>query len=300
MAQPLPNTWTSRGNTWLRGQEAAGNAQPREENVVHGGDRVYPAALCRVDSRTTARSFVVADRGQPARRGWHLALTLSLLAALVLVPGPARALPPSSTTDEPMTRAPLGDEPGPAAELQRAATAESGARGPRLPAFRLELAFGYNSLLVDPDVGHGFTGGLYFAWGLHRRVGAELSVAFSKNPYEGLLATLGADFWSGNITAGPIVQLTRPGSRISVTIDTGMGVYLVAPILQESVWTFGLSMGLTASIHLTRWLGLGVKCRYHLFNLANLSDHDLRDPKALMKVGVVDRLEIPVYLAFYF
>jgi len=168
------------------------------------------------------------------------------------------------------------------------------------PPFRLEMAFGYSSLLVDPDVGSGYGGGLYFAYGLNRRIGVELTTFFSRNFYEGQLGSFGTSFLAGNLTLGPIFQLTRPGSRLTITIDTGIGGYLIVPIFQESLWTLGISGGATLAFRLTRWFGIGLKWRYHLFNLARLSGPEFKDLKAFMKVGVIDRMEIPGYLAFYF
>lgn len=167
-------------------------------------------------------------------------------------------------------------------------------------AFRLELGFGWSSLVVDPQVGQGMGGGLYLAWGLNHRFGVELTVFFSTNPYDGKLASLGSygyAFMAGNITLGPIVQLTRPGSRFMVTFDLGLGAYVIPQVLQDMVWTFGISGGFTVGYRLARWFGFGIKLRYHLFHLGG---PDFRDPNAFQNVGVVDRFEMPGYLAFYF
>jgi hypothetical protein len=197
-----------------------------------------------------------------------------------------------------------GDEPGvttdgeqPFPKVKQSLSAPS---PEDLPAFRLELGFGYASLLVDPDVQEGLGGGMYLAYGLHKRFGVELTAFFSKNAFEDLLGSIGTSFLAGNITLGPIFQVTPPGSRVSVTLDLGMGTYLVVPIFQESVWTLGFSGGATFALHVTDWFGVGLKCRYHLFNLATISGPELFDLKAFMKIGVIDRLEIPGYLAFYF
>jgi hypothetical protein len=168
------------------------------------------------------------------------------------------------------------------------------------PKWRIETAFGYSSLVVDPDVGEGMGGGLFFGYRFQRWLGAELSVFFSHNPYEGELSQIGTSFLAGNINLGPVLQLTPPGSRLSVSIDTSLGAYIVVPIVQQSTWTLGVSAGLSFAVHLTDWMGVGVKCRYHLFNLAHISGPEIRDIKSFMNLGVIDRLEIPAYLAFYF
>jgi hypothetical protein len=190
------------------------------------------------------------------------------------------------------------DEPGAAAALEEPGNEIRTVPGPveKAPAFRLELAFGWASLVKDPDLGQGMGGGLFLAWGLNHRLGVELSVFVSANPYQGALSTYG-QFLAGNITVGPIIQLTRPGSRFMATIDLGMGAYYIPLLLQESVWTFGISAGLTLGYRFARWFGIGIKARYHLFHLAG---GEFRDLKSFQKVGVVDRFEMPGYMAFYF
>lgn len=213
------------------------------------------------------------------------------VCSLLLLAGPAAA---QVGSDEPGAEA-LLDEPGLTVRDVPSARVSS-----KLPMFRLELAFGYSTLLVDPDIGQGYGGGLFFAWGLHRRFGAEASIFLTNNPFTGPLAKIGNSFLAGNIDLGGLVQLTRPGSRFSLTVDAGFGFYLIVPVLEANSWTFGLYTGLTFAIHITRWFGIGVKCRYHLFNLATVSGPEYMDLKSFTKVGVVDRLEIPAYLAFYF
>jgi hypothetical protein len=187
------------------------------------------------------------------------------------------------------------DEPGPSFDTSRPTIAD-----PRLPAFRLELAFGYSSLVVDPDLKDGIGGGIFIGYGLHRRIGVELSTYFAKNDYNDLLGNIGATFLAGNLSLGPIFQLTTPGHPFSLTAELGLGGYYIIPVFQQTVWTFGLSGGVTLAYRFTSWAGVGLKCRYHLFNLATISGPELKDLKSFMKVGVVDRLEIPGYLAFYF
>jgi hypothetical protein len=199
--------------------------------------------------------------------------------------------------DEPGSRS-RADEPG--GTVERQPSIRSVPAASNIPAFRLELGFGLSSLVVDPEMEQGIGGGLYLAYGLHRRVGVEVTGFFGRNKYGGTLGTYGASFLAGDIALGPIFQLTRPGSRFSVTADLGLGAYVVVPFLQESVWSLGLSGGVTLGLRLTRWFGVGLKVRYHLFNLARIAGPELKDMKALMKVGVIDRLEIPAYAAFYF
>jgi hypothetical protein len=204
-----------------------------------------------------------------------------------------------------VAQAQVSDEPGAVALLDEPSLTLREAvapprLSPKLPMFRLELAFGYSTLLVDPDIGQGYGGGLFFGWGLHRRLGAEISIYFTTNPFTGQLANIGNSFLAGNIDLGAIIQLTRPGSRFSLTADTGLGFYLIVPVLEANTWTFGLYAGLTFAVRLTRWMGIGLKCRYHLFNLATVSGPPYRDLKSFTKVGIIDRMEIPAYVAFYF
>jgi hypothetical protein len=168
------------------------------------------------------------------------------------------------------------------------------------PAFRVELAFGLSSLVVDPDINQGIGGGIYVAYGLQSWIGVEATVFASHNTYKGQLGDASAAFSGGNISLGPIFQLTKPGARFSVTIDTALGFYHVVPTVQEGIWTLGISLGATIGVRLTSWFGIGIKPRYHLHNLANVSGPELLDLKSLRRVGVVDRLEVPAYAAFYF
>jgi hypothetical protein len=167
--------------------------------------------------------------------------------------------------------------------------------------FRLEAGFGWSSLVVDPDVGEGFGVGLYMSWEFFWRLGVEASVYFAKNPYdEDALGNIGRDFLSGNISLGPSMRLTPANSRYILTADLLLGTYIIVPVLQENIWTMGLSGGFSFSVRLFSWFGISVKFRYHLFNLATLSGPELLDLKSLNDVGAIDRFEIPVCLAFYF
>ncbi len=207
--------------------------------------------------------------------------------------------------DEPGSSSPGAEEPGlrlelagPDASVARRIREPAAPAGPR---FRLDFAFGLSSLLVDPDVGEGFGGGLSLTYGLHRRVGVELTLFFGQNPYDGKLGSFDVSFLAGNISLGPTIQLTSPGSRFIVTADLSLGSYLVVgrPI-QEDSWSLGVAFGMTLGLKLTRWFGIGIKPRYHLFNLARLGGGELKDLKSFTKVGVIDRFELPGYLAFYF
>ncbi|MCA9668134.1 MAG: hypothetical protein KC503_21195 [Myxococcales bacterium] len=210
-----------------------------------------------------------------------------LLAVLLLL---TTLAPRSARADEPGEG--IADEPG------ISATLEVPKRD--LPMFRIDLAFGFASLLEDPDVKQGYGGGINAAWGMHNRVGIEANIFVSNNNYSGDLGSIGSTFLSGNISAGPFVQLTRPGSRLYVTAEALLGAYMIAPAVQETIWTLGIGFGMSLGYRITSWFGIGVRVRYHLFNLANISGPELRDIKAFMKVGVIDRMEIPAYVAFYF
>ena len=167
--------------------------------------------------------------------------------------------------------------------------------------YRLELAFGYFSLLADPDVAEGFGGGLYFAMGLHPRVGVELSFLIGQNAFEGDLGTINnSEFLAGNLTLGPVIRLTPLSWPASITADLGIGFYGIKDLLrQKAVFTLGISGGFTLAYHAFRWLALGVKVRYNLFNLATISGEDLIDVKSLGTVGVLDRFDLPAYVAFF-
>lgn len=168
------------------------------------------------------------------------------------------------------------------------------------PRFRLELGAGPTSLLVDPDLGSGYGAGAYLTYGLHNRLGYMLSAFFSKNDYKGKLGQAGHAFLAGNITLGPTVQLTPPGSRVIVSLDFGLGGYLIVPVVQDNVWSLGVLGGTTLAWRLAKHFGLEIRCHYHLFNVFNISGPLFKDLVALKNVGVVDRLEIPLLLAYYF
>ncbi len=167
---------------------------------------------------------------------------------------------------------------------------------------RLELAFGYVSLLADPDLAEGFGGGLYFALGPHPRFGAELSFFVGQNDFIGEFGTIQASaFLAGNLSLGPVVRLTPVRWPVSATAELGLGFYAIKDQLrQDVVLTLGISGGFTVAYHALPWLGIGFKIRYHLFNLANVAGDPLIDVSSLGEVGVIDRFDLPVYVAFYF
>ncbi len=168
------------------------------------------------------------------------------------------------------------------------------------PNVRLELGFGWSSLLVDPDVGEGYGGGIFIGW-IRYRVGVEVAAFVGVNPYDDRLGQIGSLFFAGALTLGPVVHLTRPGADFSMTLEMGMGGYGIVSPLQGAIWTLGISGGTTIGYRLAPWFGIGLKLRYHLFNLTTFgSGPDLLDLKSVQRVGVIDRLELPAYVAFYF
>jgi len=196
------------------------------------------------------------------------------------------------------------DEPGLAGGVDEPGLFEQWTAPKPERRFNLALGMGLSSLVVDPDTEQGVGGGLYFGARAYRRLGVELTVFASHNGYAGQSGNLGAalldGFLAANITIGPTVELTPPGYWIRVSADGGMGAYVVISAIQEEVWTFGLAMGVTVEARLTDWFGVGVKPRYHLFNLGTLAGDPLRDRVSLQEVGVVDRLEVPLFLALHF
>lgn len=195
------------------------------------------------------------------------------------------------------------DEPG----LQMAAD-EPGirVRGPAAPSphrFYLEAGFGLSSLVVDPDVDLGFGGGLYLGYA-YGRFGGEISAYLGRNRYGDSVGEVGSEFVdafiAGNISAGPTFLITRPDSRVRLSLDFGLGTYAIANPIQQLVWTFGLHMGASLAYRFTSWLGVGLKLRYHLFNLVRFGGGELLDRVTLSELGVLDRLEIPVFVGLYF
>ena len=200
-------------------------------------------------------------------------------------------------SDEPFPR--RSDEPG---LKRRLAVVPDTSTGWGKFWFRTELAFGWASLLDDPDVEQGYGGGLGFTLGFHRRAGFELAIFFASNPYSEELGDIGTAFLAGAITMGPVFHLLDPDGRFLLTLDAGIGWYIIVPppILQDEAWTFGIYGGATFGVKVFSWLGVGFKLRYHMFNLSTVSGDDLRDIKALNEMGVVDRFELPFFVAFYY
>jgi len=175
---------------------------------------------------------------------------------------------------------------------------------PETPAsngpFRFALSFGGSSLVVDPDMEVGIGGGLELAAWLSRRFGLELSAFGSQNAYKEGLGDTGIAFWVVNVTLGPTIRLTSPSSEWLVSLDGVFGGYMVISPLQESTWTTGIGGGITIGKQLTRWMSVGIRARYHVFNISHLSGPEIIDIKALRPVAMVDRLEVPAYVAFHF
>jgi hypothetical protein len=257
---------------------------PNEDELnAHGLKATHTemnATNCRSNKRMVRRSSIAKALG---------------LALVFVFAFPAAAIAtPLASLDEPGME--NLDQPG--VFIKQPRLAPSPARtGPR---FRVELGFGLSSLVVDPDAQQGIGGGLYVAYGLHSWIGVEASLTAGHNPFKGQLGDAGTSFSGLAVSVGPIFQLTPPSSRFSATIDLGIGAYWIVPIVQDDIWTLGVSMGTTLGFKLTSWFGIGIKIKYHLFNLATLSGPDLLDLKSFQKTGVVDRLEVPGYVAFYF
>lgn len=168
------------------------------------------------------------------------------------------------------------------------------------PSLRVELAFGLSSMVVDPDLQQGIGGGLYLGFNLNRWLGIEASIFGSYNQYKGDLGSAGPGFSGFNITIGPSFLLTPPKYPLFFSIDLGAGAYYILPFIQESVWEVGFSAGLTLGFRFNQHFGVGIKPRYHIHNIKTLAGPELFDPKSFKQIGVVDRLEVPFYVAFYF
>jgi len=166
--------------------------------------------------------------------------------------------------------------------------------------FRFAVSFGGSSLLVDPDMEAGMGGGVELGAWLTRRIGLELAVFGSENPYRQGLGDTGIAFWAVNTTLGPTFRLTSPSSDWLLSLDAVFGGYLVIHPLQESTWTTGVGGGFTLGKQLTGWLSVGIRVRYHVFNMSRVSGPEIIDIKALRPVAMVDRLEVPAYVAFHF
>ncbi|MFH1132020.1 MAG: hypothetical protein V1754_11835 [Pseudomonadota bacterium] len=197
--------------------------------------------------------------------------------------------------DEPGIDDSFFDEPG--MVISKSETGSATEPEPDLYRVRLELGFGYASLLADPLVGEGFGGALHLGVRIHSRVEIEAAVFAGANSYEGLISAAAPYFLAANVSLGTSVHLLPLSSRFFLTLDVGSGAYMVFSPLDGVVWNWVIHGGLSLGFRFTSWMGVGVKCRYHLFNLAGPG---FRDLNSLTLVGVIDRLEMPAYLAFYF
>lgn len=179
---------------------------------------------------------------------------------------------------------------------------ETLAHGPFTFWYRIEAAFGYASLLVDPDMTEGYGGGLSFTFGFHRWLGVELALAVTNNEFEDQFGTIeGSNFMIVDFTLGPVVRFTPLHWRFVATTELAIGPYMIKDAIRQAmVWTLGVSGGLTVAYRVTDWVAVGVKLRYNLFNLATMAGEELIDVKALREVGVLDRLDLPAYVAVYF
>lgn len=225
--------------------------------------------------------------GQPSVR-----IVTVVIAVISIVGTSSRAL----GRDEPGDPSAV-DEPGIELPVLQVAVAAPEAR---LSLIRVELAFGLSSLLVDPDVGEGYGGGLHVGVRLVPRVELEVAAAVGVNPYKDLLGGAASLFLAGQVTLGSSVHLLAPEGRLNLTVDAGLGAYVLVQGFQAESWTLGFYGGATFSVKLTSWFGVGVRLRYHLFNVAQIAGPEFRDLKSFTAVGVVDRFELPAYLAFYF
>jgi hypothetical protein len=197
------------------------------------------------------------------------------------------------------------DEPGlqPASAKTVIVAESSPPASPAQHTLRLELGAGLSSLVVDPDATAGYGGGAYLGYE-YGRFGAELTVFLARNNYSGQLGDAGSaildSFIAGNISLGPTFLVTSPDKPYHVRLDVAFGTYPIANAIQQLVWTFGLSAGVSVGYRINRWFGVGAKLRYHLFNLTQFGGDMLLDRATLQEIGVVDRLEIPIYVGLYF
>ena len=168
--------------------------------------------------------------------------------------------------------------------------------------YRLDLAFGWVSLAEDPDLDEGYGGGFSFAVGFHPRVGAEFNLFVGQNAFNGVFGTIdNSSFLAFNLSLGPVVRLTPETWPVSVTGELAFGFYGIKdPIRQDLAWTLGVSGGVTVAYHIRRWVAVGFKARYNLFNLSSVAGEELLDIKTLDPLGVLDRFELPLFVGFFF
>jgi len=194
------------------------------------------------------------------------------------------------------------DPPRPPPERRAATpTVKKSAKGSDAVGVRLEFGFGLASHVVDPDVEAGYGGGLFLGW-VPTWIGVEASLVVTGNRLSGEVAELAGGFTlvAGNVSAGPVFSLTKPSSRWVLTFESGIGSYIFVSPVQGAVWTFGMYFGGTLGVKIGSWFGIGIKPRYHLFNMATISGPKLLDLRSLTEVGVLDRFELPGFVALYF
>ena len=168
--------------------------------------------------------------------------------------------------------------------------------------YRLDLSFGWVSLAEDPDLDQGFGGGFSLAMGFHPRVGVEFTFFVGQNAFNGEFGTIAnSAFLAWNLSLGPVVRLTPESWPVSVTAELSLGFFGIKdPIRQDAAWTLGVSGGATVAYHLRRWIAVGFKLRYNLFNLSSIAGEELLDIKSLEPLGTLDRFELPIFVGFFF
>lgn len=235
---------------------------------------------------TNARAAV----GPRSTRPWPRAgvRVLTLFAALLVAMA-------AEAADEPGMAGVL-DEPG--ITLVQTPSAEPSVDAPR---FWVRLGAGISSLVVDPDVNTGVAGTLALGVRLYGRLSLEAQIAAAYNTFGGDLGEAGSfAFGGGSVSLVPQFEITPPGAMFAVLVDGGLGFYYTAEMLQDSSWSLGFSAGVGLEWRIFGWLALGVRARYHLFNVARISGPELIDVKSVQKIGLVDRLEVPGYVALTF
>ncbi|MCB9556204.1 MAG: hypothetical protein H6707_08895 [Deltaproteobacteria bacterium] len=217
-------------------------------------------------------------------------ILISLLLLVVLPAGTGWAAPGSDAPGDSESES-SADAPGLARRFAPAKASH----------FVAEIAFGLSSLLDDPDVKQGIAGDLRIAWFPGAAsFGLEASAAVAKNDYSGSLGQAGTTFIAGNISFGPTMRWIGAGGGYQLSTSFTLGGYLVVPPVQEWSWSLGVAFGGACAVRVVSWLWVGVRLRYHLFNLTSLSGPALLDIKGFQKVGVIDRLEIPFYVSLQF
>ncbi len=157
--------------------------------------------------------------------------------------------------------------------------------------FRLGLGFGYVSPLADPAVAEGLGGGVE-AWArVVGRLGARLSIDIARNALEGDLSGVPWPYTGGDVTFGPTLEFTSPGSSLAWLASVETGPYWTAYVLGLS-WTWGVNFGTALVWRFSRPLGLQIRTNYHLYNLAPLDGDAIRCPRTMLPAGTLDRLDV--------